>query len=143
VRVHGIDLSPDMVAELQAKPGTDVIGVTIGDFATTNVGGTFTLAYLVRNTITNLTTQDEQVACFRNVAAQLEPGGCFVIEVYIPQLPGPRQSAGVSGSRAGDAKQRQDSGGVAGVAAQRGGDVAVAAGVQDADGEVAHAGHGP
>jgi len=86
VRVHGIDLSPDMVAQLQAKPGTDDIGVTIGDFATTSVGGTFKLAYLVRNTIANLTTQDEQVACFRNVAAHLEPGGSFVIEVYIPQL---------------------------------------------------------
>ncbi len=60
--------------------------MTIGDFATTRAGGTFTLAYLVRNTITNLTTQDEQVECFRNVAAHLEPGGCFVIEVYIPEL---------------------------------------------------------
>ena len=86
VRVHGIDLSPDMIAQLRAKPGTDDIGVTIGDFATTRVGGTFKLVYLVRNTITNLTTQDDQVACFGNVAAQLEPGGCFVIEVYIPQL---------------------------------------------------------
>jgi hypothetical protein len=86
VRVHGIDLSPDMVAQLQAKVGSDDIGVTIGDFATTRVGGTFKLAYLVRNTITNLTSQDEQVACFGNVAAQLEPGGCFVIEVYIPEL---------------------------------------------------------
>jgi hypothetical protein len=75
-----------MVARLQAKPGAEAIGVTIGDFATTRAGGNFTLAYLVRNTITNLTTQDEQVACFRNVAAQLEPGGCFVIEVYIPEL---------------------------------------------------------
>jgi SAM-dependent methyltransferase len=86
VPVHGIDLSSAMVAQLRAKPGSDDIGVTVGDFATTSVGGTFKLAYLVRNTITNLTTQDEQVACFRNVAAQLEPGGCFVIEVYIPQL---------------------------------------------------------
>jgi len=86
VRVHGIDLSPDMIAELRAKPGTDSIDVTIGDFATTRAGGTFKLAYLVRNTITNLTTQDDQVECFRNVAAQLEPGGCFVIEVYIPEL---------------------------------------------------------
>jgi SAM-dependent methyltransferase len=86
VRVHGIELSPAMVAELQAKPGADDIGVTIGDFATARVAGTFTLAYLVRNTITNLTTQDEQVACFRNVAAHLEPGGCFVIEVYVPEL---------------------------------------------------------
>ncbi len=86
VRVHGIELSPAMVAELQTKPGSDDIGVTIGDFATTRVRGTFKLAYLVRNTITNLTTQDEQVECFRNVAAHLEPGGCFVIEVYIPEL---------------------------------------------------------
>ena len=86
VRVHGIDLSSAMVAQLQAKPGADDIAVTIGDFATTKVPDTFTLAYLVRNTITNLTTQDEQVECFRNVAAHLEPGGCFVIEVYIPEL---------------------------------------------------------
>ena len=86
VRVHGIDLSPHMVTQLKAKPGTDDIGVTIGDFATTSVDGTFELAYLVRNTIMNLTTQEEQVACFGNVAAQLEPGGCFVIEVGVPGL---------------------------------------------------------
>jgi SAM-dependent methyltransferase len=86
VRVQGIDLSPDMLAELRAKPGGDGIGVTVGDFATTRVDGTFRLAYLVRNTIMNLTTQDEQVACFGNVAAQLEPGGWFVIEVIVPQL---------------------------------------------------------
>ena len=86
VRVHGIDLSPAMIARLQAKPGAEDIGVTIGDFATTTVGGTFSVAYLVFNTIMNLTTQDEQIACFRNVAAHLEPGGCFVIEVGVPQL---------------------------------------------------------
>jgi SAM-dependent methyltransferase len=86
VRVHGIDLSPDMVAELRAKPGSDDIGVTIGDFATTRVDGRFTLAYLLRNTIMNLTTQDGQVACFQNVAAHLQPGGCFVIEVGVPAL---------------------------------------------------------
>ena len=86
VRVHGIDLSPDMVAQLRAKPGTDGIGVTVGDFATTRVDGRFKLAYLVRNTIMNLTTQDGQVACFQNVAAHLEPGGCFVIEVGVPGL---------------------------------------------------------
>src|SRR5207253_1075844 len=80
------DLSPAMVARMRAKPGSGDIGVTIGDFATTRVGGTFRLAYLVYNTIMNLTTQDEQVACFRNVAAHLEPGGCFVIEVMVPAL---------------------------------------------------------
>ncbi|MGH3273366.1 MAG: class I SAM-dependent DNA methyltransferase [Streptosporangiaceae bacterium] len=86
VPVHGIDLSPDMVARLRAKPGGRDIGVTIGDFASTRVAGTFRLAYLVYNTIENLTTQDEQVACFGNAAAHLEAGGCFVIEVEVPAL---------------------------------------------------------
>ena len=86
VRVHGIDLSEEMVARLRAKPGAEEIAVTIGDFATTKVDGTFTLAYLVFNTIMNLTTQEAQVACFRNVADHLEPGGCFVVEVGLPDL---------------------------------------------------------
>jgi SAM-dependent methyltransferase len=86
VHVHGIDLSTAMVARLQAKPGAEDIDVTIGDFATTMVEGTFTVAYLVFNTIMNLTTQEEQVACFQNVAAHLEPGGSFVIEVGVPDL---------------------------------------------------------
>jgi SAM-dependent methyltransferase len=86
VPVHGIDLSRAMVARLRAKPGAEQIGVTIGDFATTRVDGAFALAYLVFNTINNLTTQEQQVACFRNVSAHLEPGGCFVIEVGVPQL---------------------------------------------------------
>ena len=84
VRVHGIDLSPDMVAQLRAKPGGGEIPVTIGDFSASRVGETFSLAYLVFNTINNLTTQDAQVACFESVAAQLEPGGCFVVEVGVP-----------------------------------------------------------
>ncbi len=86
VAVHGIDLSRAMVARLRAKPGGDAIDVTIGDFATTRVDGTFSVAYLVFNTIMNLTTQAAQVACFRNVAAHLKPGGCFVIEVMVPEL---------------------------------------------------------
>jgi SAM-dependent methyltransferase len=86
IRVHGIDLSEAMVARLQAKPGAEQIGVTIGDFATTTVEGRFSVAYLVFNTIMNLTTQDEQVACFQNVASHLQPGGCFVVEVSIPDL---------------------------------------------------------
>ncbi|MFY9580400.1 MAG: class I SAM-dependent methyltransferase [Gaiellaceae bacterium] len=86
VRVHGIDLSEAMVAKLREKPGAEAIAVTIGDFAKTRVDDTFSLAYLVFNTIMNLTTQVEQVACFENVAAHLEPGGCFVIEVVVPAL---------------------------------------------------------
>jgi SAM-dependent methyltransferase len=86
VPVHGIDLSRAMVDRLRAKPGSQAVGVTIGDFATTRVDGTFSVAYLVFNTIMNLTTQQAQVACFRNAAAHLEPGGCFVIEVRVPEL---------------------------------------------------------
>ncbi len=86
VRVQGIDLSPDMIARLRAQPGTADIGVTIGDFATTSVEGAFQLVYLLRNTIMNLTTQDQQTACFHNAAAHLQPGGCFVVEVIVPAL---------------------------------------------------------
>jgi SAM-dependent methyltransferase len=86
VPVHGIELSRAMAAQLRAKPGGEAIGVTIGDFATTRVEGRFSVAYLVFNTIMNLTTQEAQVACFRNVAAHLEPGGCFVIEQRVPEL---------------------------------------------------------
>jgi SAM-dependent methyltransferase len=86
VEVHGIDLSRAMVARLRAKPGGEAIPVAIGDFATTTMDGTFSLAYLVFNTIMNLTSQDAQVACFRNAARHLEPGGCFVIECRVPEL---------------------------------------------------------
>jgi SAM-dependent methyltransferase len=86
IRVHGIDLSEAMVSRLRVKPGAEQIGVTIGDFATTTVEGRFSVAYLIFNTIMNLTTQDEQVACFQNVAAHLQPGGCFVVEVAVPDL---------------------------------------------------------
>ncbi len=89
LHVCGIELSPDMVAVLRAHEGADAIGVTIGDFAATLVEGSlgsFTLAYLVRNTIMNLTSQDEQVACFANAAAHLAHRGRFVIEVIVPEL---------------------------------------------------------
>ena len=83
VTVSGIDLSPDMVAKLREKPGADAIDVTIGDFSTTRVEGTFGLVYLVWNTINNLRTQEAQAACFANAAAHLEPGGSFVVEVGV------------------------------------------------------------
>jgi SAM-dependent methyltransferase len=86
VPVHGIDMSRAMVARLRAKPGGEAIGVTIGDFATATVDGTFAVVYLVFNTILNLTSQAAQVACFRNAARHLEPGGCFVIETGLPNL---------------------------------------------------------
>jgi SAM-dependent methyltransferase len=86
VDVHGIDLSEPMLAQLRAKPGAEQIGLTFGDFATAAVDGTFAVAYLVFNTIMNLTTQAAQVACFENVARHLDAGGCFVIEVGVPDL---------------------------------------------------------
>lgn len=84
VRVAGIDLSPDMIAQLRKKPSGDEIPVAIGDYATTKVDGTFSLVYLVFNSINNQTTQEAQVASFENAAAHLEPGGRFVVEVGLP-----------------------------------------------------------
>jgi SAM-dependent methyltransferase len=86
VPVHGIDLSAAMLDQLRAKPETERITLTVGDFAHQRVPGTFAVAYLVFNTIMNLTTQDDQVACFRNVARHLAPGGQFVVEVGVPDL---------------------------------------------------------
>jgi SAM-dependent methyltransferase len=86
VRIHGVDLSEAMVAKLRAKPGAERIGVTIGDLATTKVDGRFSVVYLIFNTIMNLTTQEEQTRCFQNAAEHLQPGGCFVIEVMVPDL---------------------------------------------------------
>jgi SAM-dependent methyltransferase len=86
VRVSGIDLSQAMVARLRAKPGGDKIDVTIGDLTSTRVEGLFDVVYLVFNTIMNLTSQAAQVACFRNAAAHLRPGGRFLIETMQPEL---------------------------------------------------------
>ena len=82
VRVAGIDLSLDMAAQLRHK--TDAIPVAIGDMTTTRVEGTFSLVYLVFNSINNVTTQDGQVDVFATGAAHLGPGGCFVVEVGTP-----------------------------------------------------------
>jgi SAM-dependent methyltransferase len=86
VLVSGIELSIPMVDRLRAKDDAQRITVTIGDMATTRVDGRFRLVYLVFNTIGNLTTQEQQVACFANAAVHLEPGGSFVIEVAVPDL---------------------------------------------------------
>jgi SAM-dependent methyltransferase len=86
VPVSGIELSAAMVGRLKAKDGAHLVNVTIGDMATTRMAGSFRLVYLVFNTIGNLITQDEQVACFQNAAAHLEPGGHFLIEVGVPDL---------------------------------------------------------
>lgn len=86
VAVSGIDNSPAMLGVLRGKPGADRLEIAEGDMATGTVPGEFDLVYLVYNTITNLLTQAEQVACFRNAARHLRPGGRFLIEVFVPDL---------------------------------------------------------
>src|SRR6188508_228986 len=86
VEVHGIELSPHMVDQLRKKPGGERVPVTIGDMTSSTASGRFTLVYLVWNSITNVTTQQDQTAIFRNAAAHLVPGGRFVVEVIVPQL---------------------------------------------------------
>ena len=88
VRVSGIELSPHMAARLRAKPGAGAVPVTVGDMTTTRLDGTFTLVYLVFNTIENVTSQDEQIAVFANAASHLAPGGRFVVEVEVPSVAG-------------------------------------------------------
>jgi SAM-dependent methyltransferase len=86
VPVAGIELSAPMVEVLRTKASESEIPVVLGDMATTFSGGSFSLVYLVFNTISNLLTQDEQVECFRNAARHLAPGGRFVVELWVPEL---------------------------------------------------------
>lgn len=86
VPVTGIELSDPMIQRLRTRVGEDTIPVVVGDMASAVAPGTFTLVYLVYNTIANLLTQAEQVACFRNAARHLRPGGRFVIELWVPEL---------------------------------------------------------
>jgi SAM-dependent methyltransferase len=86
VRVDGVDITSEMVAQLRAKPGGDKMVVTVGDFADVPVHGTYRLIYVVWNTFFNLLTQDDQVRCFQNVAQHLADGGAFVIEAYAPEF---------------------------------------------------------
>ncbi|MEU4220460.1 class I SAM-dependent methyltransferase [Actinoplanes sp. NPDC026623] len=86
VPVTGIELSRPMIDRLREKAGEAAIPVVAGDMATAVAPGEYTLVYLVYNTISNLLTQAEQVACFRNAARHLTPGGRFVIELWVPEL---------------------------------------------------------
>jgi SAM-dependent methyltransferase len=100
VPVTGIELSAPMIEQLRTKADEETIPVIAGDMATTRAPGAYTLVYLVFNTISNLLTQAEQVACFRNAARHLTPGGRFVIELWVPELrklpPGQPATVGVS-----------------------------------------------
>lgn len=85
-RVSGIELSRAMVAELRKKETGNPIEVAIGDMTSTRVEGEFSLVFLIFNTIDNLTTQEAQIACFRNAAEHLSPGGRFLIETQVPPI---------------------------------------------------------
>ena len=91
--VAGVEGSPEMVAGLRAKPGGDTVEVAVGDFTTTRVPGEFALVVLAFNTIFALPDQAAQVACFRNAAAHLRPGGRFVVEAWVPD-PGAFRAGG-------------------------------------------------
>jgi SAM-dependent methyltransferase len=86
VAVHGIDASKAMLSRLRRKPGGKRIPVTLGDFAEVGIDGRFRLVYLVFNTIFALLTQDDQLRCFRNVAAHLTDDGVFLVEAFVPDL---------------------------------------------------------
>src|ERR1044072_5166798 len=86
VEVHGIDAAASMIERLRAKPGADRITVTPGSFAGVSVEGEFALVSVVFSAFFALSSQDEQVRCFRNVAAHLSRDGCFVIEAFVPDL---------------------------------------------------------
>jgi SAM-dependent methyltransferase len=99
VPVTGIELSRPMVEQLRTKVGEHALPVVVGDMAVARAPGEYTLVYLVYNTVSNLLTQAEQVACFRNAARHLAPGGRFVVELWVPQLrtlpPGQAATVGV------------------------------------------------
>lgn len=86
VEVHGIDASEAMVQRLRAKAGGEQIKLTVGDMADVAVDETFSMVFVVFNSFFALLTQEDQVRCFANVARRLEPGGCFVLECFVPDL---------------------------------------------------------
>ena len=86
VDVHGIDVSEAMVEQLRAKEGGASVPVTVGDFADVEVDGTFSLVFVINNTLFMLTEQEEQIRCFENVAARLDESGVFLVDAFVPDV---------------------------------------------------------
>ncbi|RRH90015.1 class I SAM-dependent methyltransferase [Mesorhizobium tamadayense] len=101
LRVDGIELSPDMIEMLRAKPGGSEIGVVKGDMTAVEMGRRYGLVYLVFNSIGNVITQDGQVKCFENAARHLDEGGIFLLECRIPTAPKQADNGFVEISHAG------------------------------------------
>ncbi len=86
VEMTGIDISEEMISKLREKPGGEAVKISTGDFADVTVEGSFLLVFLGFNTLFALLTQERQITCFQNVAAHLEPGGCFVLDCFVPDM---------------------------------------------------------
>jgi len=86
VPIAGIELCQPMIDQLRTKADEDVLPVVLGDMTTARVEGTFNLVFVVFNGISNVLTQDRQIAVFENAARHLVPGGRFVIELWVPDL---------------------------------------------------------
>jgi len=86
IDISGIEASPDMVTKMREKPGGKDIPVAIGDMACFELGDRFDFAFLIFNTLFNLTSQEAQISCFKSTAAHLNSGGAFLIETFVPDL---------------------------------------------------------
>lgn len=84
LEVHGVDTSPAMLQQLRTKPGGDKVALTTGDMAGTQPEGPFSCVFVVFNSLFTLPTQEDQLRCFASAAARLKPGGCFVMECFVP-----------------------------------------------------------
>jgi SAM-dependent methyltransferase len=86
VAVAGVELCQPMIDQLRTKADEELIPVVLGDMTSARVDGSFSLVFLVFNGISNVLTQERQIAVFHNAARHLVPGGCFVIELWVPDL---------------------------------------------------------
>lgn len=84
LRISGFDASPEMLEILRGKPGGSDLKTWVADMASFEMDQTFDFAFLVFNTLYNLTTQDQQIRCFQQVAKHLKPGGQFLVEAFMP-----------------------------------------------------------
>jgi len=82
--ISGFDGSSDMLKILSEKPGGSEIPTFVADMASFETDQKFDFAFLVFNTLYNLTTQVQQVGCFQQVAKHLKPGGRFLVEAFMP-----------------------------------------------------------